>query len=701
LHERRRTGKGVPISTLTAAIPARRADVRFVGLIAGLPILLGIAQLLPHTGLGLAVRLAAAAGCVLIVPGALIMRLTGWPRELAVAISAAFGWSLAAIFVCLLLTFAFAGSLTLTVVLLASLAFATAVPVAVRKVGEVEYGDWMVVGGLALAGAAFGVAVWFATGPVSGDGLFHLARVRKLVDFHDLNTISVVNEFKHGGLHPGYAFPLWHAALALITKLADVDPTQTVHNLSALLAPLGFVIAYAAGRALFRSVWAGVAAMVAQVCLIALAGGHTGTFRSLALPGTAARQLLVPALLALIFTYSRDRKISMLLAIVAGGTALALTHPTYAVFLCVPLIGFLVARVLLAGKDGKALSASLAALLVPSAAVAFFILPIVKKTASYETSARDLHRGIIKYAGQIDFYSDRSYRIAPELFSRSGAIAVAGLVLIPLAALATRRRWAAYVLGGSLAIFVLTLVPFIFPRFADAVSLSQARRLGGYLPFAFALVGGAAVLTALLRWAVLPVALAAGLALQLSFPGDFGYNLTSGGPAIATWIGAVGGALALAFVATFHRRYEFERQGLISLAAVLLFCAPVAAHGFAKIDRAKPRGEPSLTQGVIRALRVDVPKQGIVFSDDATAYRIGAYAPVYVNAGPPAHVADTTDNFPYKRRADARRFFRTANLAIPGHYGAHWIVVDKKRYPAFRLSLPLVYSDARYLLYRF
>ena len=58
-----------------------------------------------------------------------------------------------------------------------------------------------------------------------------------------------------------------------------------------------------------------------------------------------------------------------------------------------------------------------------------------------------------------------------------------------------------------------------------------------------------------------------------------------------------------------------------------------------------------------------------------------------MNAGPPSHVADTTDNFPYKRRADARRFFRTGNLSIVGHYGAHWIVVDKQRYPDFILAL--------------
>ena len=87
---------------------------------------------------------------------------------------------------CLLLTFAFAGSLTLTLVLLAALVFGTAIPRGAppRRRGGAR--DVLVVGGIALAGVAFAVAVWLATGPVSGDGLFHLARVRKLVDFPDL-----------------------------------------------------------------------------------------------------------------------------------------------------------------------------------------------------------------------------------------------------------------------------------------------------------------------------------------------------------------------------------------------------------------------------------------------------------------------------------------------------------------------------------
>ena len=61
-----------------------------------------------------------------------------------------------------------------------------------------------------------------------------------------------------------------------------------------------------------------------------------------------------------------------------------------------------------------------------------------------------------------------------------------------------RRRWAAYVVGGSLAVLAVMLVSALFTPFADAVSLSQARRAAGFLPFAFAFAGGAAVITALL-----------------------------------------------------------------------------------------------------------------------------------------------------------------------------------------------------------
>ena len=88
-------------------------------------------------------------------------------------------------------------------------------------------------------------------------------------------------------------------------------------------------------------------------------------------------------------------------------------------------------------------------------------------------------------------------------------------------------------LGGTLAVLGVLLLDHVFAPFADAVSLSQARRLAGFLPFGFALAGGAAVLARLLSYWLLPVALGAGILLEWAWPGDFGYRLKEGGPTLA------------------------------------------------------------------------------------------------------------------------------------------------------------------------
>jgi hypothetical protein len=94
-----------------------------------------------------------------------------------------------------------------------------------------------------------------------------------------------------------------------------------------------------------------------------------------------------------------------------------------------------------------------------------------------------------------------------------------------------------------------------------------------------------------------------------------------------------------------------------------------------------------------------VPERAVVYSDLETSYRIAAYAPVYVAAAPPSHVADTEENRPYARRRDTIRFFETGDLSIPGEAGADWLVVDRSRF-GLATSLEEVYADGRYTLYR-
>ena len=654
--------------------------------LAAIP-LLAVARLLPAEGLGLAFRLAAASLCLLI-PGALIARALRLP-----AVAEAVALSLGVLFLGMLATFALGTSILLTLVVL-GVAAAIALPFALRR--QALHFDpvvWAVAG----AGAVFAVFVWRFGPALGGDALFHLARVRKLESLDEL-SIDAVGEFADGGPHPGYAFPLWHGFLALVSKLAGVDPTDVVLNEAAILVPVAFVVVFEAGRALFNSVWGGVAVLAGQVAITGLAPGDGGAYDSIALPATAARQLLVPIVLASLFLLIRERRWLFAIPVAAASLAIALSHPTYALFLLVPLTGFAILRVIWTRRDVVPLVSGLAAVAVPTALVLLWLRPIVEDTAGHTPRAEEVSRALERYARELDVGSLDSYSLAPEVFGRSGAVAVAALVAIPLAAFASRSRWAAYVVGGSLPILLLTLAGFAFPSFADLVSLSQARRIVGFMPISFAFAGGCAVLAGFLRGAALPAGLAAGLWLQLTWAGDFGPHLDHGGPAFATWVALVGAALAIPAGIVIQRRWgSIERRGLYAGLTALLFVLPVAVHGMREWE--KPTGpRVPLTPGLREALG-DLPEGTVVFSDLETSYRIAALAPVYVAAAPPAHVADTEDNRPYARRRDVMRFLRTGDLEIPRRYGANWLVVDRQR-SFLRPALPLLHADDRYLLYR-
>jgi hypothetical protein len=71
---------------------------------------------------------------------------------------------------------------------------------------------------------------------------------------------------------------------------------------------------------------------------------------------------------------------------------------------------------------------------------------------------------------------------------------------------------------------------------------------------------------------------------------------------------------------------------------------------------------------------------------------------VYIAVAPPGHVANTVQNEPFERAADARAFIRTGDLAIPRRYGAQYLVVDRLRN---RRDFDLIelHRDPRYVLY--
>jgi hypothetical protein len=654
------------------------------------PAALGLSRLAPATGVGLGFRLVAATAC-LLVPGALIARAFGLEGA-----APAFVWSLAALFAGMAVMFAVHGSIWLAAAIMGGAGLAAA-PFAFRG-PAVRVSAWT-VGVLAL-GLAAGIALWWVAG-FGGDSFFHLGRVRKLVDFGSISLRSL-DEYRDGGLHPGYAFPLFHGFLALLSKLAGVDPDQVILHGPTALLPLSFLLTYESGVALFRSRWAGLATMLASFALLGLAPGHGGSLVSLPLAANASRMLILPALLALVFAYVREPSWPLLVSIAAAAGAMTLTHPPHSALFLIVLGGFLVARALLARRDIVPIGAALLAVAVPTGAVALWLRPLLHETAAHNPGAKELRHAFASYPTELDVFGLHSYRLKPELFGRGGAIAVAALVLLPLAVFARRRLWAALALGGMLAALAASLLTFVFPHLADVVSISQARRLVGFSPRAFVLVGGALVLARLLGPLVLPVALAAGIVLELTMPGNFGspYRPGDGSPAWLTWVSFAAAATALLAAALIRRLPQLERDGPLSAAAVTLFLLPIAVHGYSHWSPAATARQP-LPPSLVRGLRERLPERAVVFTDPQTGYELVAALPVYVNATPAVHSSDTRANHPGRRDREAERFFHDGGpLSVPRRYGAQWLLVDRVLDGDKRFSVPQAYADGRYVLYR-
>ena len=177
------------------------------------------------------------------------------------------------------------------------------------------------------------------------------------------------------------------------------------------------------------------------------------------------------------------------------------------------------------------------------------------------------------------------------------------------------------------------LVPLFFTVLSDLVSISQARRAAGFLPFAFAFAGGLAVLSRVLWPWLPPVALVAGAVLQYFYPGDFDYAFDDPGPAWVVWFAVVGCAAAL--VVGFVRRSRPPVEDTAGLAAAL-FLLPVVAVGLAKWSPTATPPLGLLSPGIVQAVRDHVPERAIVYSDQETSYRIAAAAPVYIAVRRPA-----------------------------------------------------------------
>jgi hypothetical protein len=601
---------------------------------------------------------------VVLAPGAAVAAALG--RRSAASLLA---WSAAAVFLAWAVVFTLHGTVRLAAGVLAAVLVAAVVVGMTRRRRFSDDAPSPRAAWPWLFGVVIGWALWPTASAVTGDGLFHEARIRKLVTLGDLH-LRTVDEFKDGGLHPGYAFPLWHGFLALVSWVSGVDPGEVVRHEPSLLAPLACALAWEAGATVFGERWAGASVLFATLAMFVFGPGHGGAFAALAQPATAARQLFVPAVIVLYFSAPSWRARAELAA--AFG-ALALVHPTYALFVLIPFAAYAA----LEPRVWREWMPSLLAAAVPVVLALLWLRPIVDETLSHDPSAVEKARSLRQYADQLVITNDHHYRVAAELFGRSGAVAVAALLLLPVTALAWPRRWVAFVLGGTVLVLVLLEVPWLFVHLSDAVSLSQSRRAAGFAPLPFALAGAFALLTRSVL--VLPVAFAGGVVLQHLWPGDFEYGLTHGGPAFATWIALLGGAAALVAVLVLRPKPWPEHHRLGAL-AVLCFAVPIAVHGAWHWSAQTPADRDALPPALEHALRTKVPQGAVVLAPLGVSYRAVADAPVYVVGLPVAHVADTRANDPQGRAAAVRRWVQTGDPRVAARYGATWAIRDGRLY---------------------
>jgi hypothetical protein len=693
----------------TTATAALRERGGFASLVALAPAALLIGLLLPASGPGLALRLAGATACVLLVPGALVLRALGWTAAPPVAAAGALAVSLVIAGFGLGVVFFF-DTRIVALGLVVALVCTAALPFAIRqersspgiRVDE----RWPFLAVIALS-VAYSCVLWWAAGPLKSDGLFHAARERKLADFGSLASLSTVDEFKDGGVHPGYLFPLWHAVEALISRMAGVDVVTASIYLPAVLLPLAFVLFYAVGSVVFRSPWGGAALVVAALAQFGFARAETnpagtGYFENLSWPRGAALLLIGVALLAVAFDYIFEGGWRYLVPLVSASFALTAIHLTNAPFIALVLGGFLLARLLVVRAwEGMAtrVVVALGGVIVPFALFLPIVVPEARNSADVTPRAvtrafelRHFH-GIFESVG-------RWVVMSPDAIAHGGPMVAAGLLAIPLAAFAGRRVWAAVVLGGVVTILAVALTPPLFTFLSEFLSLSQTRRLPLFLPLGVAVVGAAAVLS---RYKALGLAVAAlaGIVLTVLYGAR---TLRFEGPGWVAIAGLVGGLVALVVAAV--RQSQGPDVGPWALAIVAALVLPVGVRALYGLDPGTPTVQ--LTPGAIEAVREDVPAGDVVFSDPETEFDLAAYAPVYITSSRPGYVAPTKANRVRARIRDATRFLSKMSMSdaqrsrILRRWGAQWVLVDKSQpYPRDFLSrFGLVYQDGRYALYR-
>ena len=685
---------------MSARGPGRQSHRRvpFEGYVAAALVVCGLVALLPDTMPWWPLKLAVATYTVLLVPGAAILRVLGWPGSPAAALAAAAAWSMAALAPGLVLVFVLETGIDLV------LGWLLAVTVAALFAGRgkpVAMDARATASVLVFLGAtvAFMVVVALVRHNNAGDAMEHVARVRKLTELVPLRGLSEVNLLPPDtGLHPGYAFPLWHAVIGAIVRISGVDEAVAFRSLSPLLVPVVAAAVYRAGRSAFGCRAAGAATWLAYLALFAFPYAGVGYFNKLSYPGNLSILLLWPLVIDRMFVHLRSGNRESLWTIAATSFVVALVHASYNPLMMLVVGAFAATRFIVVRRRSELprLIAVGGALSLPFLLLLIWLYPIARSGG-----ASPLALDLSSYETLL-VQRDGLIALKASWVTRGGAAAVAALLLAPLAVAATRTRAAAFVGAGTVLVILVLIVPWLFTPFSDIVSVSQGRRLLHFLPWGLALVGGALVL-ARFRQVAVAGALVAGAGLQLLVPGDFSYRLVDPGPGWVAWVAVAGVVVVLG--AGLAGRLHATYCEAWTLPIVAAFVLPVAVGG---LPSASP-GVPDVTalpKPVVTAVRQHVDRDDVLMAPLRTAYELSGQAPIYIVAATRGHSADTLVNRHGERRADVGRFFDEDTPAadareILRRWDVSWVLVDKAvAWPQAALpAADRVFDGTNYALY--
>ena len=656
-----------------------------------------LATLLPNSGVFGAAKLAISTWATLILPGAVILRLIGWPASPAAALPGCAAWSVTALAPGFALMLATGRGVPVIVIWLLTVIGAGLV-IGRGKRFEIDFN--LSRGSLAFGGAVLLFAFLVAIGSWNniGDAVEHIARMRKITDLdppaQHLDELGLLPPGT--GLHSGYAFPLWHATGATVVWASGLEETVMFRYWPSVLMPFIAAAIFDAGRQMFRSAAAGVGVCLGYLGVYAFPIG-VGYFAQVSYPGYICIFLFWPLVIARTFTYLREGGREPILTVAAASFAVSAIHPSYGPYMIMLIAAFLVARTLVTRDRAelRRLAGMLGAVSVPFLLFLVWLYPIADANASTIDRARSHFQTLVDASGDL-------VSMKAGWATRGGAVALAALALVPLASTAARRRAAAFIAGTSAAVILTLLVPWLFTPFAEVMSISQGRRLLFYLPWAFALMGGALVLSRL-RYVGVALALVAGIILNQAWPGDFNYHLRAPGPGWLAWFAGGGALLALAAGAAAKLDFRYrERWAVLIVAALIL---PVTVTGIDGMQTFK--GTPkTINNRLIAAVRQYVTHDDVLMAMPRTAYRLDAQAPIYIAAVEGGHGGDTVLNDSYERRQDATRFFLDAPSPkeaqeIVDRWDVQWVLVRKDEpYPRKYLShFHPVYEDKLFMLY--